>query len=189
MSHQGQAQNDPEEVSDVWRDAGLFREGSDQIQGNRDAAGEDEEAKLRPPPGVRTPVEGRHPSSVARVSFRGRPTIRHGPQPYFAVGARAASSIAFMIGPATPAPVSTKFWYGTTTATAICGLLAGAKPIIQSSVLAFGLPVWAVPVLTAASSDAGKPDPVGRPLGHDQLHQRGHLAAAWGVAAVIQGVG
>ena len=39
-------------------------------------------------------------------------------------------------GPATPAPVLTKFWYGTTTATAIFGSFAGANPIIQSSVLA-----------------------------------------------------
>ena len=37
-----------------------------------------------------------------------------------------------MIGPATPAPSELLDCWGTTTATATWGLLAGAKPIIQS---------------------------------------------------------
>ena len=62
----------------------------------------------------------------------------------------AASRTARMIGPATPAPSELMFWSGTTTATATWGLLAGAKPIIQSSFSPRVAPVWAVPVLTAA---------------------------------------
>ena len=61
---------------------------------------------------------------------------------------RAACMTLFMIGPATEAPSDAMFWNGTTTATAICGSLAGAKPIIQSWFNPS--PVWAVPVLTAA---------------------------------------
>ena len=68
-------------------------------------------------------------------------------------------------------------WYGTTTATATWGLLAGAKPIIQSWVSPFGSAVWAVPVLTAAHRYGGKiPPPVA--CGHgavgDPFHERGH---------------
>lgn len=52
------------------------------------------------------------------------------------LGRTAASNMAFMMGPAIPAPVPEKSWYGTTTATAIFGSFAGANPIIQSSVFA-----------------------------------------------------
>ena len=45
---------------------------------------------------------------------------------------RAVSMTCFTIGPATDAPSDETFWSGTTTATAIWGLLAGANPIIQS---------------------------------------------------------
>jgi len=60
----------------------------------------------------------------------------------------AACMTLLTIGPAIPAPSDEMFWNGTTTATAIWGLLAGAKPIIQSWLT--DSPVWAVPVLTAA---------------------------------------
>ena len=65
-------------------------------------------------------------------------------------GGSAASMTFFTIGPATDAPSDEMFCSGTTTATAICGLLAGAKPIIQSWLTPCAAPVWAVPVLTAA---------------------------------------
>ena len=62
----------------------------------------------------------------------------------------AACSTAFMIGPATLAPSELFDCWGTTTATATWGLLAGAKPIIQVSVSPVVGLVCAVPVLTAA---------------------------------------
>ena len=55
-----------------------------------------------------------------------------------------------MIGPATLAPSELLACWGTTTATATWGLLAGAKPIIQVSVSPVVGSVCAVPVLTAA---------------------------------------
>jgi hypothetical protein len=61
---------------------------------------------------------------------------------------RAACMTLFTIGPAIEAPSDPMFWNGTTTATAIWGLFAGANPIIQSWLT--DSPVWAVPVLTAA---------------------------------------
>ena len=66
--------------------------------------------------------------------------------------------MARMMGPATSAPELDVGWKGTITQTATLGCVAGAKPIIQSWVLAWrlGRPVWAVPVLTAAFSVAGK---------------------------------
>ena len=83
-----------------------------------------------------------------------------------------------MIGPATDAPSDAMFWSGTTTATATCGLLAGAKPIIQSWLTLTPGPVWAVPVLTAAHRYEGKPTPAAVPPGWvDALHQRGHRLA------------
>ena len=68
----------------------------------------------------------------------------------------------FTMGPATDAPSDEMFWYGTTTATAIWGLLAGAKPIIQSWLTL--RPVWAVPVFTAAHKYDGKPTSLAVPL-------------------------
>ena len=47
-------------------------------------------------------------------------------------GGRAACMTLFTMGPAMDAPSDEMFLYGTTTATAILGSLAGAKPIIQS---------------------------------------------------------
>ena len=69
-----------------------------------------------------------------------------------------------MMGPATDAPSELTFCLGTTTATAICGWFAGAKPIIQSSVTcSVGLD-WAVPVFTAAHSHEGNPTPLAVPV-------------------------
>ena len=48
-------------------------------------------------------------------------------------------------------------WFGTATATATFGSLAGAKAIIQSLVRVASGPVSAVPVLAATSHDAGNP--------------------------------
>ena len=66
------------------------------------------------------------------------------------VAGTAAVITAFMMGPATLAPSELFACWGTTTATATCGLLAGAKPIIQVSVSPVVGSVCAVPVLTAA---------------------------------------
>ena len=62
------------------------------------------------------------------------------------------------MGPETSAPVALPGWFGTTTAMATLGLLAGAKAISQSLVNgALGRrAVWAVPVLAATSQLAGK---------------------------------
>ncbi len=62
----------------------------------------------------------------------------------------AACSTRFMIGPAMWAPSELLACSGTTTATATCGLFAGANPIIHVSVRPVALSVCAVPVLTAA---------------------------------------
>ena len=65
-----------------------------------------------------------------------------------------------MGGPDTSAPVLLPGWFGTTTATATFGLLAGAKAIIQSLVSVALGPVSAVPVLAATFHCAGNPTPV-----------------------------
>src|SRR6202034_3193791 len=108
-------------------------------------------------------LDGLHGRSEPRRGHRG-PTgelcsqraVRSGVHHCPAGGLSAASSMAFMIGPATSAPVSEVGWRGTSTATATLGSLAGANPIIQSLVLFAPLPVWAVPVFTATSSERGK---------------------------------
>ena len=73
--------------------------------------------------------------------------------------ASAAAIIAFTIGPAMDAPDADRAWYGTATAIATTGSLAGARPIIQSVVFVLPGPAWAVPVFTAISSVFGKPTP------------------------------
>ena len=82
-----------------------------------------------------------------------------------ACSARVASIIALTIGPAILAPVNVVACSGTTTAIATVGLLAGANPIIQSTVFWAAFPTWAVPVFTATSSWGGKPTPAAVPPG------------------------
>jgi hypothetical protein len=67
---------------------------------------------------------------------------------------RYASIMALAIGAARVPPwnSSAAGWSGRTTATAMEGLAAGAKAIIQSSVWGVVVPVWAVPVLAATST-------------------------------------
>src|SRR5665213_4637763 len=73
------------------------------------------------------------------------------------VAASASPRMVFIGGPAYSAPVLVGTWFGTTTATATLGSLAGAKAIIQSFVS--GWPkaptVSAVPVLAATFHDDG----------------------------------
>jgi hypothetical protein len=73
---------------------------------------------------------------------------------------------------------------------ATCGLLAGAKAIIQPLTLVLPTPAWAVPVLAATSSWEGKPTPEAVPVGHDVVHEgRDQWAAVPDEVACFQGVG
>ncbi len=89
--------------------------------------------------------------------------------------AKYASTSAFTMGPAIVAPKSGVGWYGTTTAIAIVGSVAGAKAISQSSVFFFLLPGLGGTGLRGDVVLRGEPDPRRRAVGrgHDRLPSAG----------------
>ena len=103
--------------------------------------------------------------------------------------ASASPKIVFIGGPDTWAPVSFPGWFGTTTATATFGLLAGANAIIQSLVFVALGPVSAVPVLAATFQLAGKPTGVAVPLVTTACIRDVTNEAVPGVVAVSHGFG
>ena len=96
-----------------------------------------------------------------------------------------------MGGPEIAAPVELGTWFGTDTATATLGSLAGAKAIIQS--LVSGWPnapdVSAVPVLAATSPRGGKHALVAVPLVTTACISEVTAAAVSGLVAVSHGFG